>query len=137
MIVRDNSSIILKYLDKYGIRDKDAIAQLKEKAAGKKKTDAVLRKKRGARRRLLDLHGKTIDRALPLLRQAIDECREKGIGELLVIHGYGLHSSPRGAGVLKKAVLDFLEEMPESAVRDHGQAMAKDGGAGATLVRVS
>jgi DNA-nicking Smr family endonuclease len=79
----------------------------------------------------------TLDRAIPALRQAIEDCEKAGIGELLVIHGYGLHSRPMGEGILKKAVLDFLEETPDSKVKDYTPAMSRDGGAGATLIRIS
>ena len=133
---KSNIDIILQHLEKYGIRDKDAIAGLRDKA-GKRKIPAAVRTGRGVMRKRLDLHGMTIDRALPVLRQAIGECEEKGIGELLVVHGYGLHSHPAGEGVLKKAVLEFLEEKRDSRIRDYGLAMSRDGGAGATLVRFS
>ena len=131
---KKNIDLILQHLDRYGIRDKDAIAQ-QQKKSREKKPSAALETKRGVVRKRLDLHGMTIDRALPALRQAIDECKEKGIGELLVIHGYGLHSQPVGEGVLKKAVLDFLEGSSDVRIRDYAQAMNRDGGAGATLVR--
>lgn len=133
---KPNSDLILRHLDKYGIRDKDAIAQEK-KGRTREKPAAALRTNRGVMRKRLDLHGMTLDRALPALRQAIEDCEKAGIGELLVIHGYGLHSQPAGEGVLKKAVLDFLEERPDSRIRDYSQAMNRDGGAGATLVRFS
>jgi DNA-nicking Smr family endonuclease len=133
---KSNSDLILQHLDRYGIRDKDAIAEHQKKPR-EKRASSALQTKRGVVRRRLDLHGMTIDRALPVLRQAIDECKEKGIGELLVIHGYGLHSQPVGEGVLKKAVLDFLEERHDARIRDYAQAMSRDGGAGATLIRIS
>jgi DNA-nicking Smr family endonuclease len=132
---KKTSDLILQHLDRYGIRDKDAIAQQQKKALGEKRPSAALQKRRGVVRKQLDLHGMTIDRALPVLRQAIDDCEKAGIGELLVIHGYGLHSSPAGEGVLKKAVLDFLEERHDRRIRDYSSAMSRDGGAGATLVR--
>jgi DNA-nicking Smr family endonuclease len=131
---KSNSALIFQHLDRYGIRDKDAIAQQQKKAPGRK-SSATLQTKRGVVRKRLDLHGMTIDRALPALRRAIDECKGKGIGELLVIHGYGLHSHPAGEGVLKKTVKDFLEESSDARIRDYAQAMSRDGGTGATLVR--
>lgn len=133
---KENSDLIFQYLDKYGIRDKDAVALLQKKASVKKAGSAGLIARRGVMRKRLDLHGLTIDRALPVLRQAIEDCEKKGIGELLVIHGYGLHSHPAGEGVLKKAVLDFLEERRDPRIRDYATAMSRDGGAGATLVRL-
>jgi DNA-nicking Smr family endonuclease len=131
-----NSDLIFRHLDKYGIRDKDAVEHQQKKSFDKKPS-ARLQIKRGVARKRLDLHGMTINQALPALRHAIDECKEKGIGELLVIHGYGLHSHPAGEGVLKRAVLDFLEERSDTRIRDYSQAMSRDGGAGATLVRIS
>jgi DNA-nicking Smr family endonuclease len=82
---KENVDLILKHLDRYGIRDKDAMADLQKKSR-EKKPAAALQTRRGVVRKRLDLHGMTVDRALPVLRQAIDECMDKGIGELLVIH---------------------------------------------------
>jgi DNA-nicking Smr family endonuclease len=132
---RSDSDLIFQHLDRYGIRDKDEISLQQKKAAAVKKSSAILQTRRGVMRKRLDLHGMTIDMALPVLRQAIEDCEKAGIGELLVIHGYGLHSSPAGEGVLKKAVLDFLEERHDPHIRDYSSALSRDGGAGATLVR--
>jgi DNA-nicking Smr family endonuclease len=132
---KSDSDLILQHLDRYGIKDKDAIAQ-QQKEGRKKKPPSTIQAKRGVMRKRLDLHGMTIDIALPVLRQAIDDCEKAGIGELLVIHGYGLHSSPAGEGVLKKAVLDFLEERHDRRIRDYSSALSRDGGAGATLIRM-
>jgi len=132
---KSNADLILQHLDRYGIRDKDAMAQLQKKTR-EKKPSAAVESKRGVLRKRLDLHGMTIETALPALSRAIDDCREKGIGELLVIHGYGLHSQPVGEGVLKKAVLEYLEQRAVSRIRDYSPAMTRDGGPGATLVRI-
>jgi len=131
---RTNPDEILAHLDKYGIRDKDAIASPAASVL-RKKTSSQVSNNRGVMRRRLDLHGKTVENGLVALRAAIDECETKGIRELLVIHGYGRHSMPRGEGVLKKAVLDFLEYSGGARIKDYSQAMIKDGGEGATLVR--
>jgi DNA-nicking Smr family endonuclease len=131
---RENSDLIFQHLDRYGIRDKDAMADLRKKSR-EKKPAAALKTRRGVVRKRLDLHGMTVDRALPVLRQAIDECMDKGIGELLVIHGYGMHSQPGERGVLKKAVLEYLDQGNNSRIRDVTSALSKDGGEGATLVR--
>lgn len=126
-----NINQILSHLDHFGIRDKDAML-----GAVKKKNSAVSTiRKREVMRRRLDLHGMTISQAIPVLRNAIDECKSKGIGELLVIHGYGRHSTPMGAGVLKQAVITFLEEKGDADIRDYMPAMRKDGGEGATMIR--
>jgi DNA-nicking Smr family endonuclease len=46
-----------------------------------------------------------------------------------------MHSQPGERGVLKKAVLEYLDQGNNSRIRDVTSALSKDGGEGATLVR--
>jgi DNA-nicking Smr family endonuclease len=128
----ESTKKILEHLARYGVRDKDAIAAL-GKPAGKKQTQPTGKKRN---RRTLDLHGKTSDIALSILRQVIDECAERGTDELLVIHGYGLHSAPGEGGVLKTMVRQYLEGNNDPRLRSYASAAPKDGGDGATVVRL-
>ena len=130
----NSSDQILKHLDRYGIRDKDAIASLESRKNRRTTTSTVIRK-RGVLRRSIDLHGKTIEPALVALRMAIDECIERGIAELLVIHGYGRHAKTEVRGTLKTAVLQYLDERMELEIKSVDPALSRDGGEGATLVR--
>jgi DNA-nicking Smr family endonuclease len=131
-MIADPRKIILDHLARYGVRDKDAAAS----PGMKKKKNAVGTTKRGSMRKTLDLHGMTVGPALAALRDAIDECAHRGIAELLVVHGYGLHSAPGEAGVLKTAVLRYLEGENDPRLKSFTAAAPKDGGEGATLVRL-
>jgi DNA mismatch repair protein MutS2 len=128
----NSSKIILDHLARHGVQDKDAITQVRKP----QKKSAIRRKKRGISRKTLDLHGKTTAVALAALREAIDECADHGIAELLVIHGYGLHSAPAEGAVLKTAVRQYLEGRNNPRMRNFTTAAPKDGGEGATLVRL-
>jgi DNA-nicking Smr family endonuclease len=123
---------ILEYIDRHGVRDKDALA-----STGRKQQSKSAPQKSGKRRfrKTLDLHGMTTGIAIAALRTAIDECAKRGIAELLVIHGYGLHSAPAEGAVLKTAVRQYLEGKNDPGIRSFTMAASKDGGEGATLVR--
>lgn len=127
----DPTNTILNHLARYGVHDKDAAEKLQ-----KRQRESGMQKS-GKRkfRKTLDLHGMTSAAALAALREAINECEEKGIAELLVIHGYGLHSDPAEGAVLKTAVRQFLEACEGARMRGYAAAAPKHGGEGATLVR--
>jgi DNA-nicking Smr family endonuclease len=126
----DSRKIILQYLDRHGVRDKDAAVM----SVKRKKTLAVGATRRGSVRATIDLHGMTTGPALAALRDAIDDCVQRGVAELLVIHGYGLHSAPGEGGVLKVAVRQYLEAGNDPRIRRFTTAKPKDGGEGATLI---
>jgi DNA-nicking Smr family endonuclease len=118
---------MLAHLEKYGIARKDVLPVTKPERQKIEKS--------GYRttRMTLDLHGLRSDEAAIRLRSTVHRCKETGISELLVIHGYGLHSASDGP-VLKKMVLDMLENELVRNFRMFKQAAFKDGGDGATLV---
>jgi DNA-nicking Smr family endonuclease len=119
---------ILRYIEEHGVSNKDAASsrQPKKVDTGINKT-----KKRGLRK-TIDLHGKNSEDAELALVKALDECRNKGIKELLIIHGWGKHSG-QSEGVLKKLVRECLEYRYALSVRSYQTALPKDGGEGATL----
>jgi DNA-nicking Smr family endonuclease len=85
----------------------------------------------------MDLHGLTVQQAIAALRDEIDRCVAAGVAELLVVHGYGLHSKPGEGGALKTAVKQYLEELSDAGkIRSYISAIPKEGGEGATMVRV-
>jgi|GEM_PF-3539533 DNA-nicking Smr family endonuclease len=126
----DSTEIIFRYLERHGVRDKDAVRALSEE---KKKAPSD-RTKKG--RRVIDLHGLTVDAAIAALRNEIDRCVSRGARELLVIHGYGLHSKPGEGGALKAAVWQYLEAKNDPRVRSFVTAASQDGGEGAVVVRL-
>jgi len=77
----------------------------------------------------LDLHGLTRREALSDLRNTLTVSKGKRL-RLLVITGRG-NNSEGGYGVLRKAVLDYLDKAGSLYVRDYGFASAKNGGDGA------
>jgi DNA-nicking Smr family endonuclease len=121
---------ILSHIEKFGVDRKDAAngGDRQRSSRGKGRT----RK----HRMVLDLHGQHSDDAVRKLRFALDRCRESGMRELLVIHGYGLHSDPAGGPVLKKLVRAMLDNELHMKYRSYRTASINDGGEGATLVRV-
>jgi DNA-nicking Smr family endonuclease len=127
-----SKKIILDHLARYGVRDKDAIAQNQKR----QKKSGTHRSGKRRFRKTLDLHGMTTGIAIAALREAMAECAERGIAELLVIHGYGLHSAPAEGAVLKTAVRQYLEGKNDPGIRSFTTAMPKDGGEGATVVRL-
>jgi len=122
---------ILEYIDKHGIKYKD-----ENKCFSKKNKNITITKtKRGLYRKKLDLHGKTSAQAIILLREAIEDCKSKGINELLVIHGRGLHSSNYDGPVLKNSIREFLIIKCDPQIKSFTDALPKDGGEGATIIK--
>ena len=80
----------------------------------------------------LDLHGTRAADAAEATRHAIDTCVRSGGSLLLVIHGRGKHSG--GHGVLREELPGWLEA--HARVVAYAPARGRDGGAGATLVRL-
>jgi DNA-nicking Smr family endonuclease len=132
---QDGREEILRYVEQYGVRDKDAAA-----ARGPRRTRSsgilTARNRKGVFRMTIDLHGMVSIDAERTLSRAMDECQKRGIKELLIIHGKGSHSegSAQEVGVLKKMVSDDLEFRYTTRVRSFGPALSRDGGDGATVV---
>jgi DNA-nicking Smr family endonuclease len=129
----DGTREILRYVERHGVRDKDEASARRRRLPVKKNIE---RGRKGAFRKTIDLHGMVSDGAELALAEAFDECAKHGIKELLVVHGWGMHSDPREGGVLKKLVRDSLEFRYAARVRSFGPALVRDGGEGATLVRL-
>ena len=121
---------ILRFLDEHGVSDKDASAPSRPK----KHNSGIKKIGKKGLRKTIDLHGMVSEDAERELVRAMEECRRKGIKELLIIHGWGQHSNPSEGGVLKKLVRECLEYRYALAVRGFKTALPKDGGEGATLV---
>jgi DNA-nicking Smr family endonuclease len=128
-----NNNEIMKFIARHGVSDKDAFAT---RAPSGKKT--IKKNRRGLLRKIIDLHGMTSGEAEISLFKSFDECKKKGIKEMLIIHGIGKHSDPaEDKGVLKKMVRDNLEIRYRFIVRNYETALPKDGGDGATLVKLN
>jgi DNA mismatch repair protein MutS2 len=76
----------------------------------------------------LDLRGLTVDEALLLIDQRLDEAVRSGVHELRIIHG-------KGTGTLRRAVRDMLGK--HALVRAQASAERRDGGDGVTVVELA
>lgn len=72
----------------------------------------------------LDLHTFRPAEVKPLLHDYVQECLQRGIGEVRIIHG-------KGRGVLRQSVHSVLAKMPE--VESFHLAEERRGGWGATI----
>ena len=73
----------------------------------------------------IDLHRLTVDQALPRLDEFIYDAYQRGLTEVIVVHG-------KGTGVLKEEVRRYLSG--HVLVRTYRVAPSERGGAGATRV---
>jgi DNA-nicking Smr family endonuclease len=133
MVARPDDDEILRYVERHGVQDKDAGGGPGRVRSGK---PGIARSRKGSFRRTIDLHGMDSISADRALKNALADCRRRGITELLVIHGRGTHSDPSEGGVLRKLVRDNLEFRYASWVRSFGPALPREGGEGATVVRL-
>ncbi len=76
----------------------------------------------------LDLRGLSVDEALLLIDQRLDEAVLSGVKELRIIHG-------KGTGVLRRAVREMLAK--HTLVESHAEAERRDGGDGVTVVELA
>jgi DNA mismatch repair protein MutS2 len=76
----------------------------------------------------LDLRGLTVDEALVLIDQRLDEAALAGVSELRIIHG-------KGTGTLRRAVRQMLSR--HALVHAHATAEPRAGGDGVTVVELA
>ena len=70
----------------------------------------------------------TVDEALLLIDQRLDEAARAGVGELRIIHG-------KGTGTLRRAVREMLSK--HALVHAHAAAAPRAGGDGVTVVELA
>jgi DNA mismatch repair protein MutS2 len=76
----------------------------------------------------LDLRGLTVDEALLLIDQRLDEAARAGVAQLRIIHG-------KGTGTLRRAVREMLRR--HALVRSQAPAESRAGGEGVTVVELA
>jgi len=76
----------------------------------------------------LDLRGLSVDEALILIDQRLDEAVRSGVKELRIIHG-------KGTGTLRRAVREMLAK--HTLVESHAEAERRAGGDGVTVVELA
>ena len=75
----------------------------------------------------LDLRGLTVDEALSLVDQRLDEAARSGVTEMRIIHG-------KGTGTLRRAVREMLRK--HALVQAQASAEPREGGDGVTVVEM-
>ena len=75
----------------------------------------------------LDLHAMTVDEAIPLVQDYIDEAYRAGLREVRIVHG-------KGTGTLRQAVMRELKRHP--LVKSFRSGDRFEGSTGATVVRL-
>ncbi len=76
----------------------------------------------------IDLHGQTVDEAIPTLDEFLHTAFRAGCYRVCVVHG-------KGSGILRQEVRRYLSKHP--LVRSFREADSQNGGAGATQVELS
>jgi len=75
----------------------------------------------------LDLHAMTVDEAIPLVQDYIDQAFSDGLKEVRIVHG-------KGTGTLRQAVMRELRKHP--LVKSFRTGDRFEGSTGATVVRL-
>lgn len=75
----------------------------------------------------INLHGRTVEEALPLVDKLLDDALWAGLGQVTVIHG-------KGTGRLKEGLREYLRGHP--LVRSLRGGVAGEGGGGVTVVQL-
>jgi DNA-nicking Smr family endonuclease len=109
-----------------GVYDKDAENTGRQISAQEKRRR--LKNKRPEAE--LDIHGQSRDEAWLSLEAFFAESKSSGLEKIQIIHGKGNHSA--GEPVLKRTVMDFIEQCPFAG--ESGRGKTSSGGEGATWV---
>ena len=75
----------------------------------------------------LDLHAMTVDEAIPLMQEYLDQAFRAGMKEVRIVHG-------KGTGVLRQAVVRELKKHP--LVKSYRSGDRFEGSTGATVVQL-
>jgi DNA-nicking Smr family endonuclease len=121
---------ILSFIRTHGIEDKDTAAQ----ASAEYRRTVAREKQERKGRYVIDLHGLTSSEAEANVVAGLSACRDRGVREVMVIHGRGLHSSPDEGPVLKNLVLSLLEGKLRAAVKRYRPGIPAEGGEGVTVI---
>lgn len=83
----------------------------------------------------LDVHGLGVRRAREETERFLQEAREHGVGSVRIVYGKGRHS-PAGKGVLRPALLHWLDTAGRAYVRRYERRPDTSGDDGAVIVWV-
>ena len=102
-------------------------------------------KNNAVRKFKFDFHGYTIAGANKKINEIINSCYQKGVSEILIITGKGIHSksktnvyASKELSTLKNTIPDFLKTNPDlnSKIDKIKQADKDLGGSGAILIKL-
>jgi DNA-nicking Smr family endonuclease len=125
---RQGADILNAWLRVHEVIDKDA--ELFDSAPYSEKGERRRRLRAKKADATLDLHGQTRDEAWRSLDGFFRLSRRQGHEKLLIVHGKGNHSE--GEAALKRVVRNYIERCAFAG--ESGQAVAAEGGSGATWV---
>lgn len=117
------------WLRKYGVIDKDKIAEENVTKTKMQDRNYLLNMKYEAS---IDLHGLHQDEAEQRLEGFVNDCLRKGLKKILIIHGKGIHTTGTDP-VLGETVRRFIENNKHCGMSGHPKSNA-EGGSGATWV---
>ena len=118
------------WLRRYGVTDKDAIAESSEEASLMKSREYISKMRPEAR---IDLHGNTRDEAWARLESFVNDAVKRGLKKIEIVHGKGIHSTGSDP-VLGPMVRTFIEQNRHLGVSGHNDR--NHGGSGATWVLI-
>jgi DNA-nicking Smr family endonuclease len=128
--VQGTTEEILSFIATHGVVDKDVAAN----AAAEYRRTVEREKLERLSRFVLDLHGLSSVEAEKQVLSGIGSCRDRGVREILVIHGRGLHSNAEEGPVLKNLVLSLLEGKLKGVVKRYRPGTPAEGGEGVTVI---
>jgi len=122
----DINSKMEKWLDTYGVQDKDS-TQFPPDNNARQKVLSRMKLRTMQPERKIDLHGMTVEEAERALDNFINQCRKKSVNKILIIHGKGKHGM--GEGKLRNMVRKYTER--SSYIGETGHPSQREGGNGA------
>ena len=105
--------------------------------------DLNIQRRHKLKKKLIDLHGYTLDEANIVVEKFILDCFEKNISQLIIITGKGLHSEnernpfvSKELGILKNSVPEYIKNNINlmKIIKEIREAEIEDGGSGAFYV---
>ena len=105
--------------------------------------DHQIKRRYNHKKKIIDLHGYTLEEANIAVEKLIIDCFENNISQVIIITGKGLHSDNRKnpfvskeLSILKNSVPEYIENNPElmKKIIEIKDAEIEDGGAGAFYI---
>tara|TARA_B100000902_G_C26481048_1_gene514773 strand:+ start:86 stop:502 length:417 start_codon:yes stop_codon:yes gene_type:complete len=105
--------------------------------------DFNIQRRHKFKKKLIDLHGYTLDEANILVEKFILDCFENNISQLIIITGKGLHSEnernpfvSKELSILKNSVPEYIKSNVNlmKLIKEIREAEIEDGGSGAFYV---